>query len=248
MKTKELLQDGIRYNRELPVMRRILRHADPSKKGAYAPSAWDPNTQTFEPTSNYLKVVKEPVYDREGKLVTKKPYYDPHFKPAARTTGELTRAGKAGEGYIKGATGDWLNLMGATPSDLPEALKLVRASPEYKALIELGFEEKSTPASEKDGILFFIGEIPLLLGRDKSEPLFFRVYPNGKIRSLPRTEKEINTKYGRPLLVLHPFTKETHPDLAPVERVAKTMVQSIQKLTKVVQDIFRRSLLAKHGS
>ncbi len=230
MKIQELLDEGIRYGKPIPNKKWKVKEVPPNTRGAWAEKVWEPNLRDYIPTGRWLKNFREIERDEHGNPKLSKPYYDAEFHVASDDFGNPTRAGKAGEGFVRGPVGDWLDLMGATKADIPAALEIVRRSPEYQRLMALGFEEKPTPISEKDGTLVLVGTLEPSLANPDTMHLYYHVLPNGKIRVLPRQP----SRYGGPVQTFQPLTAETHPNLSPVERVAGSMIQSLSKLRKVV--------------
>jgi hypothetical protein len=230
VKIDELLTEGIRYRRPVPVREPVTIEVPPNTPGAFRETKWNAKTWSLEPTGRWIKIVKRTV-KRDGETVTHIPFrHDAKFRVAANDWGEPTPAGKAGEGFILGPVGDWLDKMGATKEDIPAALKLVRQSNEYKKLIDLGFQEKPTPARERDGTLVLVASFKPNLNSPEPMNLFYRVLPNGKIRALPSE----SSRHGGPVQTFQPMTTETHPNLTPVERIAGSMIRSLAKLRKVV--------------
>lgn len=212
MKVRELLTE-LRYGRGSPAKSFRIK----------------PDSQVQKPDGTFTKPEFEVV--ATGAFTFNKP----HFRPLTKADSEnLSRGGAAGLGAVLGTVGEWLKLMGAERSDLPKAIEQVRASPEYRELLRLGFEDISNPAELKNGTLHFEAHPGELIGDPSGErppELRRRVLANGSIRGF----NESNRFHGWRQNVPRPWTIETHPDNSPVERIAGSMRQSIKQLAKSIE-------------
>lgn len=208
MKTAELLE--IRYNK---TEKKIQWHrAGPDGKLVHVPGGFE---------------------------VDAKAYSDPVFSPRQNTDpksknyGKLSRGGKAGEGHVFGTVGDWLTQMGATKSDVPAAYEKVKSSSEYRALLDIGFEDISSKVDRTNGTLTLQNTLEPLIGSEgKAETFRRKVLANGNIRAFASYGGDVNTYHGWRPATLHPFTVKTDPHSTPVERIVKSMRQSLEQLHK----------------
>ena len=245
--------DELRYNPPKPRKGGWYKPATATTPGATQKWVYDPVTKKSGYSETEFHIyTDEPQLDADGKPVLVKTYSEPKFRPriaydpTGKQHGEITRAGKKGEGHIFGTVGDWLTLMGATREDLPSARIEVLHSPEYQELTgKLGFEDISTAGDKKNGTITLEAELQHIIGSDHKPERFRRkVLANGQIRAHASWQGTVNTYHGWRPGTLHPFTAKTHPDMSPHERIVRTMRQSLAQIAKNYQNTAKRHFIA----
>lgn len=222
MKTAELFE--VLYNPLRPVMRQVKLVSDTPKKGYEA----ELDIWTHQPTGKYFKWVMQPMKTPDGQVRMQHVYHDPDFERKSRPTG-----------MIKGAVGEWLKLMGATEADLPKAVDEVRKSPEYQALIKMGFVDKTTDAQKKNGSIDLFAEMPEAFADEenvKERTLRRTIRANGNIKAYGVGNANSDRSYRS--RTLHPWTLQTHPDATGLERIVGSMRQSMARIEKVLKPQF----------
>ena len=198
-------------------------------------------------------VSKKMIYVPQGFEKTERSHYAAAFKPrriydpTGKRHGDTSPAGKRGEGHIEGAVGDWLNLMGATRTDLPAAYAEVKKSPEFLALLKMGFTDVSSSRDAGNGTLTIQGRMEAILGSEEEGKVWRRkVLANGNIRAMASHGEHVHTYHGWRPATHHPFTIENDPHSTPVERIVKSMRQSLEQIRKhfigAARSYFRASL------
>jgi len=178
---------------------------------------------------------KREVKDAEGNTKMSPNFGAPSFNNT-NEKGKVTR-----HGHILGTVGDWLDEMGAGREHLAPAIAKVRASPEYRHLISLGFEDTSSAADLKNGTLNLIGWYEPIIGSEQTRRLRVRrkVLANGNIRTYAGHDDH---HAGRGATT-HPHTAKTDPHSDPVDRIAKSMRASIERIAKIYQVEYKKFFL-----
>lgn len=228
MKTSELFE--IRYNKPKPKVERKKVYVSADAHRARPEANYDSAQGKFVETGKHYKWKNEKVKDAEGNQVMARPTYD---KARYREKSPKSQGGAYSPAAIMGTVGEWLNLMGADVSHIAPAIAKVRASAEYKHLLSLGFEEKSSEGDLNNGTLNFIGDYEPPIGDDHRKPITVRrkILANGNIRTYAGTDYNHAGRGQAP----HPFTIKTDPHSTPVDRIAKSMRASIEVVAKTYQ-------------
>jgi hypothetical protein len=197
-------------------------------------------------TDFHLYVTDEPHVDKDGNPVLSKQFNEPHFRPRTVNSwntktnkpnprhGQLSRAGRNGEGHILGTVGDWLTLMGADRHDISAARLEVLHSPEYQELTgRLDFQDISSRGDINNGTITLQGSMEGLIGTEEGTKAFRRkILANGQIRAYSSYGESVHTHHGWRPATFHPLTIENSPDLTPHERIVQTMRQSLAQLVR----------------
>lgn len=145
-----------------------------------------------------------------------------------RNKGEKVGTGK--EGIPIGGTKEWLKTFGATETDVAQALRVVRQSPEYRAVKALGMEDQSGDRHNKNGSITFVGfvKVPRAqgYGGPRDRRMKITVQANGKM-----DETNANDFHRYPLT-------SPKPRIVPgdaVSSIVKTMTASLEKLARTVE-------------
>jgi hypothetical protein len=224
MKTSELFE--IRYNKPRQKIERKKVYVSADTPGATVEKDFDVNQGRFVATGKHFKYKDEKVKGPDGKPEMQRPTYDhAHYRPKSSSKG-----GDYRPAAIMGTVGEWLNLMGATRDHIAPAIAKVRSSPEYKHLLSIGFEDKSTAGDLKNGTLNFIGDYEPPIGDEKRKTVRVRrkILANGNIRTYAGNDDHHAGRGQAP----HPFTTKTDPHSTPDERIAKSMRASIEVVAK----------------
>lgn len=211
------------YNKPRPRTQINKVYVPAGTRGAHPEKDYDLNIGDFVSTGKHFVWRRQPMRDKEGNLIVSKPHYDAHVRKSEKYPRSV---------QIRGATGEWLELMGATREDLAPALAKVRASQEYQDLLDLGFKEDGNSVMEKNGTLQFVYTPEEIIGDDvvgrpkyEMRPVVRRVLASGKVRG-------VQDRHGWPMNIPEPITAKSHPHMEPVDRVAKTMRNSIGHLVR----------------
>jgi len=136
----------------------------------------------------------------------------------------------SGAGIPVGGTKEWLATIKATPTDVEQAHRVIRQSPEFKALLKLA-DDVTTSAHSKRGSMMFIAHSKFANGNRIGTRRFkFTVQPNGKI-----DETSPNDYHRAPV-------NGKKPRIVPgdaVNSIAKSMIASIEVITKVLERRFK---------
>lgn len=143
-----------------------------------------------------------------------------------RNKGEKVGTGK--QGIPIGGSKEWLKTFGATSADIDQALRVVRQSPEYRAVKALGMSDQSTDRHHKIGSMMFVGTIKMAEGNFKPRERRMKVtiQPNGKM-----DETNQNDFQRAPIT-------SSKPRIVPgdaVQSIVKSMTPSLEKLAKTIE-------------
>ena len=151
-----------------------------------------------------------------------------------RNRGEKVPAGK--QGIPIGGSKEWLKTFGATETDVAQALRVVRQSPEYRA-VKAHMDDHSTERHHKNGSMMFDTQIkvPGVNGQPRVRRVKITVQPNGKM-----DETAGNDFHRAPITSMKP---RIVPGDA-VQSIVKSMTSSLAKLATTME---RRKAQAAAG-
>jgi hypothetical protein len=144
-----------------------------------------------------------------------------------RNKGEKVPVGK--QGIPIGGTKEWLKAFGATETDVSQALRVVRQSPEYRAVKALGFTDESSDRQNKIGSITMVGYIKYptsVPGKTRDERQKVTVQANGKI-----DETSINDHHRAPI-------NGPKPRIVPgdaVQSISKSMCASLSRVAMTME-------------
>jgi hypothetical protein len=139
------------------------------------------------------------------------------------------KAGTGQKGIPTGGTKEWLKAFGATSADINQALRVVRQSPEYRAVKALEMSDQSTDRHHTLGSMMFVGFIKMpshVPGKTRDKRVKVTVQANGKI-----DETNQNDFHRAPM-------QGPKPRIVPgdaVQSIAKTMCASLARVASVIE-------------
>lgn len=138
------------------------------------------------------------------------------------------KVGTGKQGIPVGGTKEWLKAFGATSADINQALRVVRQSPEYRAVKATGLSDESTDRHNTLGSIMFVGKIKDVSwgGKPTERRVKFTVQANGKI-----DETAQNDHHRAPV-------NSPKPRIVPgdaVQSIAKTMQASLAKIATTME-------------
>lgn len=150
-------------------------------------------------------------------------------------------------GIISGFVGDWLDEMGVSRKDIPEAMEQAKKSDEYKNLLRIGFEDVTSKPAKANGTFVFRGARGSLLDDYSGDVVIRRVLANGRITSVSTYQDGTPTSYTGRLKSEQPALAATHSHLTPVERLVSNYTRAFARIYKVQQPKFKKALRNRLG-
>lgn len=131
------------------------------------------------------------------------------------------------EKYPQGGTEPWLKLFGATDKDVQEARAIVLASPEFHAILKLGFKDVTQRQAKKNGTI----DMQLYFGfpseQYQKDTLRYKVLVHGRLTGL----NDGDAKRGYPISTPEPVIVKDDP----VQSIVQTMNNALKKLYPVAK-------------